>query len=417
MDTTQTPSPNHFTQVSIKNFKSIEQVVLNPRRINLLIGKPGGGKSNILQALATFSMQIDNLPLDNNQLRLTDAFKTTWKYEWIEEVFRFLDTYQPVEIASNVGIATLNYFPLADLYLFCFNSGRLTLDPTTGEILAGLKLYEPEVFTSAGRFLQDVKDREDLIVSKIDFAKGLVYFAELMGERLPNFQRALLSLYPHPVNTNLSVALMQNPYNIYPNQITPVKRYIYRENQQYHYNGGSRLQAPFGDNLFGVIEREKDTLRTYLSNHLRKDYNLTLVFNKKDKTINIARLEDDSLISLPFSALPDTFRQTLFYIAAAYTNEQAVLLLEDPDVHAFPMNIHEIADAFIETTTNQYFISTHNPYLIIKLLEDVPNEELKVFYVYYQKDKTKVTELADNAITELLELGENIFWNLERFED
>ena len=41
--------------ISIKNFKSIKNVDLDCSRINIFIGKPNTGKSNILEALGLFS--------------------------------------------------------------------------------------------------------------------------------------------------------------------------------------------------------------------------------------------------------------------------------------------------------------------------------------------------------------------------
>ena len=41
--------------LSIRNFKSIKNLGLDCRRINILIGEPGTGKSNILEALGMFS--------------------------------------------------------------------------------------------------------------------------------------------------------------------------------------------------------------------------------------------------------------------------------------------------------------------------------------------------------------------------
>lgn len=48
---------SNLTSVSIKNFKSVKSVTLSDcRRINVLIGKPNVGKSNILEALALFDV-------------------------------------------------------------------------------------------------------------------------------------------------------------------------------------------------------------------------------------------------------------------------------------------------------------------------------------------------------------------------
>lgn len=46
-----------ISHVHINNFKSIKNVVLNDcRRINLFIGKPNVGKSNLLEAMSLFCL-------------------------------------------------------------------------------------------------------------------------------------------------------------------------------------------------------------------------------------------------------------------------------------------------------------------------------------------------------------------------
>ncbi len=42
-------------ELTIENFKSIKALTLKPKRINLFVGKPNTGKSNILEALSLFS--------------------------------------------------------------------------------------------------------------------------------------------------------------------------------------------------------------------------------------------------------------------------------------------------------------------------------------------------------------------------
>ena len=44
-----------FDHLEIKNFKSIEHLDIDCRRINVLIGEPNTGKSNILEALGLIS--------------------------------------------------------------------------------------------------------------------------------------------------------------------------------------------------------------------------------------------------------------------------------------------------------------------------------------------------------------------------
>ena len=43
---------NAITTLRIQNFKSIKDVTMTPRRVNIIIGRPNVGKSNILEALS-----------------------------------------------------------------------------------------------------------------------------------------------------------------------------------------------------------------------------------------------------------------------------------------------------------------------------------------------------------------------------
>ena len=44
-----------LTNVKIKNFKSIRDLEFSARRVNVFVGEPNTGKSNIIAALAFFS--------------------------------------------------------------------------------------------------------------------------------------------------------------------------------------------------------------------------------------------------------------------------------------------------------------------------------------------------------------------------
>ena len=68
-----------FTEIQIKNFKSIEDLNLMPGRVTVLIGENGSGKSNILEAIAFAAAaaadKLDNEFLFNRGIRVTEA---TW---------------------------------------------------------------------------------------------------------------------------------------------------------------------------------------------------------------------------------------------------------------------------------------------------------------------------------------------------
>src|SRR5689334_12182744 len=47
-----------ISRVTIENFKSIEKAAFDARRVNVFIGEPNSGKSNILEAIAFQSPEV-----------------------------------------------------------------------------------------------------------------------------------------------------------------------------------------------------------------------------------------------------------------------------------------------------------------------------------------------------------------------
>lgn len=64
--------------ISIENFKSIKNLNFEARRVNIFIGEPNTGKSNVLEALGLFSLS-HNYDFINQKIRLEDfiRFKDT----------------------------------------------------------------------------------------------------------------------------------------------------------------------------------------------------------------------------------------------------------------------------------------------------------------------------------------------------
>jgi Predicted ATPase len=56
--------------ISIKNFKSIKDLEFKAKRINLFIGKPNTGKSNILEALGIFMFSFLSRELLSEKLKI-----------------------------------------------------------------------------------------------------------------------------------------------------------------------------------------------------------------------------------------------------------------------------------------------------------------------------------------------------------
>ncbi len=86
-------------RVAITNFKSVKSVTLSDcRRINVLIGRPNVGKSNILEALALFD--VPYLVNSSNK-----SLKNLVRIENTAELFHNGITAQPIEV--NAGADSL----------------------------------------------------------------------------------------------------------------------------------------------------------------------------------------------------------------------------------------------------------------------------------------------------------------------
>ena len=87
-------------KLSVKNFKSVKELEIDCRRVNLLIGEPNTGKSNILEALGLLSWGGHY----NHHLYHDHHLREYVRFQSMQNLFYdgFLD--KPIEIAiENTG--------------------------------------------------------------------------------------------------------------------------------------------------------------------------------------------------------------------------------------------------------------------------------------------------------------------------
>ncbi|MEL6536923.1 MAG: AAA family ATPase, partial [Bacteroidota bacterium] len=140
-----------------------------------------------------------------------------------------------------------------------------------------------------------------------------------------------------------------------------------------------------------------------------------LVVSPHDNQIMYLK-EGKKLTLLPYETLSDSLKRFLFYLAMVRSNEGASILLEEPDSHTFPHYTNEIAEMIAKDDTNQYFIVTHNPFLLGTLLDKTPAKDLQVNIAYREDFATRFYQLkAEEEYSELMMLDEGMMLNLERF--
>jgi AAA15 family ATPase/GTPase len=69
----------------------------------------------------------------------------------------------------------------------------------------------------------------------------------------------------------------------------------------------------------------------------------------------------------------------------------------------------------LDENNNQYFISTHNPYLLLSILEKSREKDLGILITYFEDYQTKVKLLNEEDIEEIMNLGIDVFFNIQRF--
>ena len=123
---------------------------------------------------------------------------------------------------------------------------------------------------------------------------------------------------------------------------------------------------------------------------------------------------EDVIVAYPYSMISETLQRVIFYMAAILSNKDSVLIFEEPESHAFPYYTKYLAETIaLEENNNQFFISTHNPYFLLPLLQKSPVDETAVFITYFEDYETKVKPLSQDEIQRSTDM--DIFSNLDIF--
>ncbi|MHA1603886.1 MAG: AAA family ATPase, partial [Candidatus Freyarchaeota archaeon] len=120
-------------------------------------------------------------------------------------------------------------------------------------------------------------------------------------------------------------------------------------------------------------------------------------------------------ISFPYSLASETLQRIVFFTVAVNSNRDSVLVFEEPEAHAFPYYTKFLAEKIALDTSNQYFISTHNPYFLLSILEKAPKDDVRIYITYLKNYQTKTKPLREEEIEEIMDREIDVFLNIERF--
>lgn len=311
--------------LEIENFKSIKHVKLDCRRINLFIGEPNTGKSNILETLGTFSFGYGD----------TRGFV---RFESMSNLF------YDENLDNNIGIRT------------------------DGEFL--------EIKFEEGKFKGLCRDGEQTIFS-FDYDYG--------GSG----------------STSCSQAF------------SPSKFYRFIVRRDFPRKESDFLLPPSGANLLTVLMTHKELKDT--ASQIFDQFGFKLVFKPQEGKIEILKYYEDIFVSYPYSLASETLQRIVFYLTAMDSNRDSILVFEEPEAHAFPYYTKFLAERIAFDENNQYFISTHNPYFLLSVLEKSAKDDIAIFITSFEDYQTKVKPLSEKGKKEILQAEMDVFFNIERF--
>jgi AAA15 family ATPase/GTPase len=353
---------NHINTLEIKNFKSIKNMKIEPKRINIFIGRPNVGKSNILEAISLLgsSISIFQQPFLSNLVR----------YETFDNLFYDRDTEQKVEVASNLGFCLISREERNSWYNFIV-SERVE------------KLPEVRKYDDVNQFTKFIKD-ENGVVSK----------------------NAIASYYLHVANTG-NTSGTHSPGA----RENVVRKYDFQKRISFDNLFNSYLNPPFGDNQYAVIRKHKN-LHKEIAN-LFTQQKLKFIIKNESNVIELQKQSQGIGVSFPYSGIADTLQRFIFYLLAIKTNKKSVLLFEEPEVHSHPAYIRQIAEDIIaDENDNQFFITTHSPFILNIILENAKASDVAVFKTKYDKYQTSVELLSEKEIANMLNYGSDIFFQV-----
>ncbi len=352
---------NIINHIEISNFKSIrQQFIEGCRKINLFIGYPNVGKSNILEAIGSVGF-----------FQYTDVKRVAYLSDLIR-----------VESISNV-------------FFDCDNN--------TSSIVC---LNNKCCF----RFYPHIFQRDDKLILSFDYNSKQVI--ELSFDN----QFAITRSFAEKVER-----FDEFDKDIVQYEIPDVKKYHFDKKRTINrerslsqmFDGSANLFFPFGENLMEVLSKNNE-LRKAVSD-LFERYELKLVFDKVSQSLKITKLyEDNSIALLPYNLIADTLQRLIFYKAAIKSNENTVLLFEEPEAHMFPPYIRDFTADVMFDKTNQFFIATHSPDVLNTFLDEA-FDNLAIYLVDYKNGETVIQRLSDSEMDEIKNNGVDLFFNIESY--
>lgn len=192
---------------------------------------------------------------------------------------------------------------------------------------------------------------------------------------------------------------------------THLMNYSFERLHKFESNFRPFLNPPFGDNIPNVLQSNKEW-KQLVSDFFRSK-KFRLIIKPVENEIEMVKEEDDEFYGFPYVTISETMQRYVFLLLALSTNNKASLILDEPETNMFPFFIKDFAEKIAIDEKNQYFIATHNPYLLNSLVEKTPIDEIAVFVTRMNHYQTTVDLITESQMNDLASMGSGVFFNID----
>jgi len=387
-----------ISKLSIRNFKSIKELDIDCARVNLFIGEPNTGKSNILEALGALSWAGHRANTPLNEYVRFDGVQNLFYDNLVEEPVR-IETKGDIEFRfymrynGNFIIQSNFLFKIPNHLLSDLENGILSEELKDEFTKHGFSLFQPS---------KPIKKNSEYEITNFDPESG-----DLFPYTIGKYENELTVFnVGNHCNMDYSGNIIRREFR---NNVPMIKFYRYNEKlNTFKDLNYLWLTPPNGSNLFSIVMGKK-LLRETASSFI-KDCDLRLVFKIAENGFGVQKQINDEFYDYPYVSVSDTIRRMIFFNIAIDSNENSTLVFEEPEVHAFPSYIKQLGEKIAFDESNQYFIVTHNPYLFLSIVEKTPKVDVNVFATYMKDYQTMVKRASSEQISMLMDYDP--FFNL-----
>ncbi len=201
--------------------------------------------------------------------------------------------------------------------------------------------------------------------------------------------------------------------NAHVPQLEFVRFYSYSSSEAWQYLTETHVvRPPDGKNLL-YVARHNAKVYDFLKETVG-GLNWKLRFDPNLKTFRLSEIRDEEILDYNLDLLSDSLKRLFFYGAIVLSSTNAVLVLDEPDVFAFPPYPKMLGEMIAADESNQYFISTHNPYFLTSVVSKVSTDQLGLFVCHRDSEgATSAKILSADQVSQVIEMGASVFFNLD----